>query len=141
MYQKYIIDLHLHTMISDGSKTPCEVVDSAAAAGIKKICLTDHDALHGNYAKLREYAKSKGVEVLPFSGVEINTMYFEGEKPLLWVDILVYGDDDKLRDPRFTSLFSRFYGHTNVIARQQFEKLPQTGIPMSFEGRGENNIH
>ncbi len=81
MADKYTIDLHLHTMLSDGAKTPCQVVDSAAAAGLKKICLTDHDCLHMNYGRLREYARGKGVTVLPFSGVEVNTIYFEGEKP------------------------------------------------------------
>ena len=133
MANKYTIDLHIHTMISDGSKTPCEAVDAAAEAGLKKICLTDHDAVHMNYAKLREYARTKGVEVLPFSGVEVNTMYFEGEKPLLWVDILVYGDDEKMRDPRFTSMFNRFYAHTNEIARRQAERIHETGVDMTFD--------
>ncbi len=131
--QKYTIDLHMHTMISDGSKTPCQVVNSAAEAGLKKICITDHDAVHMNYGKLREYARTKGIEVLPFSGVEVNTMYFEGEKPLLWVDILVYGDDEKLRDPRFTSMFSRFYAHTNEIALRQAERIHETGVEMTFD--------
>ena len=133
MANKYTIDLHIHTMISDGSKTPCEAVDAAAEAGLKKICLTDHDAVHMNYGKLREYARTKGVEVLPFSGVEVNTMYFEGEKPLLWVDILVYGDDEKMRDPRFTSMFNRFYAHTNEIARRQAERIHETGVDMTFD--------
>ena len=133
MPQKYTIDLHIHTLLSDGDKTPCRVVDCAAEAGLKKICLTDHDCVHMNYDKLREYAHSKGVEVLPFSGVEVNTMYFEEEKPLLWVDILVYGADEALRDPRFTSMFSRFYEHTNVLARRQFECLPEAGIKMSYD--------
>lgn len=133
MANKYSIDLHIHTMISDGSKTPCEAVDAAGKAGLKKICLTDHDAVHMNYDKLREYAKAKGVEVLPFSGVEVNTMYFEGEKPLLWVDILVYGDDEKMRDPRFTSMFNRFYAHTNEIARRQAEMIHETGVHMTYD--------
>ena len=133
MADKYTIDLHLHTMLSDGAKTPCQVVDSAAAAGLKKICLTDHDCLHMNYGRLREYAREKGVTVLPFSGVEVNTIYFEGEKPMLWVDILVYGDDEAIRDLGFTSMFSAFYGHTNVLAREHFENLAKVGIDMTYD--------
>ena len=133
MADKYTIDLHLHTMLSDGAKTPCEVVDSAAAAGLKKICLTDHDCLHMNYGRLREYARGKGVTVLPFSGVEVNTIYFEKEKPMLWVDVLVYGDDEAIRDPRITSMFSGFYGHTNVLAREHFENLAKVDIDMTYE--------
>ncbi|MEW6368973.1 MAG: PHP domain-containing protein [Acidobacteriota bacterium] len=37
------VDLHVHTSISDGGLSPCEVVRKAEAAGLDVISLTDHD--------------------------------------------------------------------------------------------------
>ena len=37
------IDLHTHSRCSDGSCTPAELVELAAAAGLKAPALTDHD--------------------------------------------------------------------------------------------------
>ena len=36
-------DLHTHTKRSDGNDTPRELLDAAAAAGLRAICLADHD--------------------------------------------------------------------------------------------------
>jgi predicted metal-dependent phosphoesterase TrpH len=41
------VDLHLHSTFSDGSATPTEIVDQAAAIGLTGIALTDHDTLAG----------------------------------------------------------------------------------------------
>ena len=42
-----MIDLHTHSRCSDGSNTPAEVVELAAAAGCSTVALTDHDGLAG----------------------------------------------------------------------------------------------
>ena len=38
-----MIDLHLHTNASDGRLTPGELVDLAAASGLRVMAVTDHD--------------------------------------------------------------------------------------------------
>ena len=42
-----MIDLQSHSTVSDGELPPAEVVAAAAAAGIKTLALTDHDAVDG----------------------------------------------------------------------------------------------
>lgn len=42
--EKYI-DLHTHSIKSDGSMTPAEVVREAKKAGLSAIALSDHDTV------------------------------------------------------------------------------------------------
>lgn len=41
------VDLHLHSLFSDGSDSPTEIVSAAAKLGLTGIALTDHDILEG----------------------------------------------------------------------------------------------
>ena len=41
------IDLHVHTLASDGSDAPEIVVRKAAAAGLRAVAITDHDTFAG----------------------------------------------------------------------------------------------
>ena len=40
---RYPCDLHCHTTRSDGNDTPLELIESAAAAGLHAVAITDHD--------------------------------------------------------------------------------------------------
>ena len=40
-------DLHCHSVVSDGTLTPVEVVERAARNGVEILALTDHDELGG----------------------------------------------------------------------------------------------
>ena len=42
-----LIDIHTHSTCSDGTATPTEVVQQAAAAGLEVLALTDHDTSAG----------------------------------------------------------------------------------------------
>ncbi len=61
--EKYI-DLHTHSLKSDGSMTPAEVVREAKKAGLAAIALSDHDTVDGVREALAEGEKI-GVEVIP----------------------------------------------------------------------------
>lgn len=61
--EKYI-DLHTHSLKSDGSMTPAEVVREAKKAGLAAIALTDHDTVDGISEAVSEGEKI-GVEVIP----------------------------------------------------------------------------
>ena len=37
------IDLHTHSICSDGSDKPEQIVEKAASLGLKAVALTDHD--------------------------------------------------------------------------------------------------
>ena len=58
------IDLHTHSLKSDGSQTPAEVVRTAYAAGLSAIALSDHDTISGVQEAL-DAGKALGVEVIP----------------------------------------------------------------------------
>ncbi len=64
-----MIDLHTHTTFSDGSQTPTELVEEAAAKGLSAIAVTDHDTVDGLPEAMAAGARL-GIEVVP--GVEIN---------------------------------------------------------------------
>jgi predicted metal-dependent phosphoesterase TrpH len=66
-----LIDLHMHTTASDGRLTPVELVDRAAAAGLKTISVTDHDTIAA-FAEVKAAADPKGIRVIP--GIEITAI-------------------------------------------------------------------
>lgn len=63
------IDLHTHSLVSDGSETPTEVIRRAAEAGLSAVALTDHDILSG-LAEAAEAADHYGIELVP--GIELS---------------------------------------------------------------------
>lgn len=81
------IDLHMHSIYSDGSLSPEELVDSAIDLGVGAISVTDHDnVLSYDYAKshanLRnQNANQQIIEIIP--GVEINTIWNDIEIHIL----------------------------------------------------------
>ena len=68
-----IIDLHVHTTVSDGFLTPKEVIDTAAKNKVAVLAIADHDTIDAYTDELFAYAKEKGVELIP--AVEISTKY------------------------------------------------------------------
>lgn len=63
------IDLHCHTLASDGELSAEELVGLAIKKGMKAIAITDHDSL-GSLKKAIEYSKGRNIEVIP--GIEIS---------------------------------------------------------------------
>ena len=57
-------DLHTHSIVSDGTATPIEVVELAARADLKLVALTDHDSIMG-VSEALEAGKRLGIPVLP----------------------------------------------------------------------------
>ncbi len=73
----YEVDLHSHTVRSDGNDTPEELVEHAIARGVKILALTDHDVKppatideDGKAVCITEYAKARGLDLIP--GIEIS---------------------------------------------------------------------
>lgn len=67
-----LIDLHTHSNASDGSDSPTELVQKAAAAGLTALALTDHDTLGGIEEAARE-ADRLGITLIP--GIEFSSSY------------------------------------------------------------------
>ena len=58
------IDLHTHSLCSDGAQTPADVVRTAKEAGLSAIALSDHDNIDGVPEAIAE-GNRLGVEVIP----------------------------------------------------------------------------
>ena len=69
--EKYC-DLHAHSIASDGSLTPTELLHLAEQSGLSALVLCDHNTVAG-LPEFTEAAKSMAVEAVP--GVEFSTDY------------------------------------------------------------------
>lgn len=58
------IDLHTHSVCSDGALRPAEVVKTAKEAGLRAMALSDHDSVEG-VAEAVDEGRKIGVEVVP----------------------------------------------------------------------------
>lgn len=83
--QRTDYDLHTHSVYSDGTTTPQEIVELAAQIGLHGIALTDHDTTDG-WREAREHAARLGIDFLP--GIEITTR--DGSRS---THLLAYGID------------------------------------------------
>ena len=64
------IDLHVHSVFSDGVKTPAELAQMAKKAGLSYFALCDHDTANG-YADMQQALEGSGVSLIP--GAEVST--------------------------------------------------------------------
>jgi predicted metal-dependent phosphoesterase TrpH len=65
-------DLHLHTIFSDGTYTPEELVEGALKKDLDAISVTDHDSVCAIDPALKA-AGARGLEVIP--GIELSAEY------------------------------------------------------------------
>lgn len=75
-----MIDLHTHSIYSDGTNTPAELVAMAEQRGLTALALTDHDTV-GGLKDLFKAAKSSTVEVVP--GIELSAECDKGTMHIL----------------------------------------------------------
>jgi predicted metal-dependent phosphoesterase TrpH len=67
-----VVDLHAHTLRSDGVLQPVELVRAAAGAGIRTLAITDHDSIAAYRELIGGRAMPAPIELIP--GVEINAL-------------------------------------------------------------------
>ncbi len=71
-----LCDLHAHSVYSDGTSTPAELIVLAKEAGLCAVALTDHNTVSGIPAFL---AAAKDSGVTPVPGIEVSTDYLGNE--------------------------------------------------------------
>lgn len=117
-------DLHCHSVCSDGSDTPLELLRLAKEAGLNGLSITDHDTVDAYTEEVFERAAKLGVELLP--GVEISS-----EVDDVSVHVLGYGFDVGDRGLRaFLGLMRERRGVRN---REILKKLETRGMPITEE--------
>lgn len=66
-----IIDLHIHSNLSDGVLSPKQIIDEAVKNGVSVIAIADHDTIDAYDKELYNYAKEKNITII--NAVEIST--------------------------------------------------------------------
>ena len=120
----YAIDLHTHSLRSDGALSPADLVRRAAARGLKVQALSDHDTLSG-VAEAAAAGKGLGVRIIP--ATELNT---ESE----WGDAHVLG---YFVDPNDAALEERLRWLRENRGRRielMVEKLKALGYAVDLAG-------
>ncbi len=118
-----MIDLHVHSNKSDGSYSPCELVDYALEKKLTAFALTDHDTMAG-VAEAVSYALEKPIEVIP--GVELSTEY-EGH------DIHIVGLYLDQTTPGFADYLKQFQDTRELRNEKMCKLLNEHGIPITLE--------
>ncbi len=117
------IDLHFHSIYSDGTATPRELAQMAAALGLAAIALTDHDTMAG-IPEMVEHGREAGIRVIP--GIEIGALH-QGRA----LHLLAYGIDASHR--RFNEWLARLQQGRKERNRGILERLRRMGINVDEE--------
>src|SRR5579884_2074690 len=117
------VDLHLHTTLSDGRLTPCELVRHAHARGVRWLAITDHDTTDGLPEAEAEAARL-GLELIP--GIELST-------DLGALSVHVLGYFLAYKDPVLQERLALLRDDRVYRARRMVERLGELGYPIAWE--------
>ncbi len=116
-----LIDLHTHSLKSDGSFTPAALVKHAKEKGLYAIALTDHDTADGLDEAL-ETGKKLGLYVIP--GIELSTE-FQGQDVHMLGLFIDYTQKD------FQAALQKFQESRRNRNLKMIDNLRQGGYPIS----------
>ena len=117
------IDLHVHSIYSDGTLSTAELLKLAEETGLSAFALTDHDCTAGVEELLKLSADSP-VEIVP--GIEISSYCFEKEIHVLGYYINYAGDEMK-------SFLANLVERREERNRKMCERLREAGLSISYE--------
>jgi len=116
------IDLHLHTLYSDGELTAEALLKLAASKNISCVSITDHDTFAA-YATAPQIAECLGVELIP--GIEISSMDKDRD-----IHILGYFCD--IQNPEFLASLGIQHERRKDRIRASLEKLRKLGVNIEY---------
>ena len=127
-----MIDLHIHTNLSDGIKSLEDTFAKAHSLGLTTIAITDHDVLHG--ACVVDGIKViAGVEMTAVQGggiYHILGYHFDPEHPAIKAvaqqNIMAMTESNALRDALFMESFGQQVGYD----REAYDAFPERAEPM-----------
>ena len=111
-------DLHLHTLYSDGTYTPEELVDHGCARGFGVMALTDHDTVDG-CKLMAEACNKRGIEFI--SGCEFTVELDDFELHLLGYFL-------DLKYSRLTEQLEKYQSVRHDRIYQMVSKLNELGM-------------
>lgn len=116
-----LIDLHMHSTVSDGSDTPEKLAENCRAAGLGYCALTDHDTIDG-VSRFLASAKKEGLYAM--TGVEF-TVAYDGE-----LHILGLGFDHK--DAALNRRLRELAKEREARAERITDRLRKNGYDIAF---------
>jgi predicted metal-dependent phosphoesterase TrpH len=117
------IDLHCHSLCSDGSLSPADLVQRAADKGVELLALTDHDTIAGQQYAF-EAARERGVKLV--SGIELSCVWTS-------YTIHVLGFNFSLSDGVMAAVEQRQTAARMTRAKMIAAKLQKKGLPDIYE--------
>jgi 3',5'-nucleoside bisphosphate phosphatase len=121
------IDLHTHTVYSDGTFTPRELLELGRDRGLDVVAVTDHDTTD-SLLEAKASGDELGVEVVP--GVEFSAVH-ESEG----VHVLGYFMDPS--HPELTAELRRLREDRFDRGERMVRRLQELGYPITFDRVGE----
>lgn len=118
-----MVDLHLHTVASDGRLTPAELVDLAAANGVSVMAVTDHDTV-ASCRDVLDAAARRGIEAV--AGIEITAV--EAGRDVHMLGYFFDTEHAALRDFLATQRKSRAARVGRIVQR-----LAELGLPVDVD--------
>ena len=119
-----LVDLHLHTVASDGRLTPTELVDLIASKGITVAAVSDHDTTDGVVEAIKAAAAHPNLEIIP--AIELSTD-IPGDEIHMLGYFLEYEDEE------FQAILRRFREGRLDRGKAMVEKLAALGKPVDWE--------
>jgi len=116
------VDLHAHTIFSDGVFTPEAVVAHALDRSLAALAITDHDSVEG--VERARLAAGSALELVP--GIEVSSM-------LDGTDLHILGYYLDPEDPPLLEALARFREERLRRAQTIVERLAQLGVPVDFD--------
>ncbi|MEC9289173.1 MAG: PHP domain-containing protein [Chloroflexota bacterium] len=118
------IDLHLHTLASDGRLSPTELIQLVANQGLETISITDHDSTEGLAEAYEAAKKFPYMRIIP--GIEMSA-----DIPGDEVHVLGYFLD--YHDAEFQEMLTELRRGRVGRAQVMVEKLVALGKPVEWE--------
>ena len=119
------VDLHLHTLASDGGWTPAALVDHLAGEGFRVAAVADHDTQRSVPEVTRRAAK-RGIRIIP--AVEVTTRW-SGRQ---W-HVLIYGIRPNRADAEaraFRSVLADLDAQLMTLAEDARHRIEADGKPL-----------
>jgi len=123
-----VIDLHSHSIFSDGTDSPEALALAADAAGLKALALTDHDTLAGLD---RFLAAQPRVATLLVPGIELSCRFMG--RPLHMLGLFLDFRDPLLRQRVASMARKRLERNETMVERLQARGVPITMADLEAE--------
>lgn len=126
-------DLHSHSIYSDGSDSPEQIVRRAEKNKIGIIALTDHDNIDGS----KEIVRVKSNDVYIYSGVELTAKATKGRRHIIGINIDLENSElnTTLKEMRDASIYNMLL-YIDLLKKDHGIFIPQFKIDQLLNLKG-----